>query len=125
MMNKNGQVNLNKKIEIPLIIILTVVILFSLYAAFIPEVQRAGDSLNDSNRCNAIGCFYNTSAGTTSNLQGCRANSSLEANTTSCGSNLQTIPISRFFRSGGIIVLLLMAALLIVIVRMVLPKRKK
>ena len=124
MMNKKGQLKLNKTIEIALIIILTVVILFSLYSALIPEVQKAGDSLNDSNRCNAVGCFYNTS-GRGVEISGCRINVSIEGNETACSSNLQTIPLSNIFRGGGIIVLLLMVTFILVVIKTVMPKGKK
>ena len=125
MMNKKGQIGLNKKIEAVAILIIIVIVLFSIYSSFIPEVQTAGDSMNDSNRCNAVGCFFNSSAGTGGELQGCRINSSREGNTTACASSLQTIPLSSLFRSGGIVVLLLMVGLLIAILKTVLPKGKK
>lgn len=124
MMNKKGQLKLNKTIEIALLIILTVVILFSLYAALIPEVQTAGDSLNDSNRCNTIGCFYNTSARGVE-VSGCRINASIEGNLTACPSNLQTIPLASLFKGGGIVVLLLIVTLILVIIKTVMPKGKK
>jgi len=124
-MNKKGQIKLNKTIEVALILILTVVILFSLYSALIPEVQTAGDSMNDSNRCNAVGCFFNSSAGTGGELQGCRINSSREGNTTACASSLQTIPLSSLFRSSGIVFLLIMVGLLLTLLKIILPKGKK
>ena len=125
MMHKKGQTGLNKKIEAGAIIIIIVVVLFQIYASLVPEVQTAGDSMNDSNRCNAVGCFFNTSAGATSNLQGCRANSSVEANKTACSNSAQTIPLSGLFKGTGIVVLLLMVGLLLIILRTILPKGKK
>ena len=97
MMNKKGQA-LNKKIEAVAIVIIIVIVLFQLYASLVPEAQTAGDKFNASNRCNDIGCFFNSTAGTTSNLQGCRANSSVEANKTACASSLQTIPLSGLYK---------------------------
>lgn len=123
-MNKKGQF-LNKKIEAGAILILIVVVLFSLYSAFVPEVQTAGDSMNDSNRCNAVGCFYNTSAALSGELSGCRINSSTEGNLTACTSQIQTIPLASLFGGKGIVLLLLIVGLILVILKVVLPKGKK
>ena len=124
-MNKKGQVKLNQKIEAGAILIILVVVIFNLYSALVPEAQTAGDKLNDSNRCSAVGCFFNQSAGVTGNLQGCRANSSPEANKSACGSSLQTIPLSSLFRSSGIVFLLIMVGLLLTLLKIILPKGKK
>ena len=124
-MNKKGQIKLNKTIEVALILILTVVILFSLYSALIPEVQTAGDALNDSNYCVSQGCFYNASLLDESPAvdNPCRQeNASNSSN--ACGV-AHTLPIASIFRSGGIIVLLLMVTLILVIIKTVMPKGKK
>ena len=60
-MYKKAQAKINKVIFVATIVIISVVILMSLYDALVPEVQTAGDSMNDSNRCATVGCFYNAS----------------------------------------------------------------
>ncbi len=126
MLNKKAQ-TLNKKIEAGAIVIITVVVLFLVFAVLVPEAQTAGDSLNVSNRCADVGCSYNTTeAGGDPSILGCRINSSLQGNATACPNVLgEGIPLSSLFGGGGIVFLLIMVFLLLMIFRTVLPKGKK
>ncbi len=124
-MDKKAQVNLNKTIQGGAIIVITVVVLLSIFSSLVPEVQTAGDSLNVSNRCAAVGCFFNeTDNANTSVAADCRTNSSITGQ--ACSDPLgQGIPLSGLFSSSGIIVLLLMVALVFIIISTVLPKKSK
>ena len=125
MKNKKGQITLNKKIEAGAIIIIIVIVLFQLFASFMPEAQSAGDKLTDEGRCNDVGCFFNTTA-PSGEISGCRINSSTQGNATACNIPLnEGIPLGNLFGGNGIVFLLLMIGLLLLILRTVLPKGKK
>lgn len=111
--NKKGQIG--KKIEVVVIIILTIVVLFEIFTGLIPEVQSAGDELGDANRCSDAGGSFNVT-------QALCLNGTSPADTAQV--SFDAIPISSIFSGTGIIVLLLMVGLLIGILRVVLPKRK-
>ena len=123
-MNKKAQA-LNKNIEAGAILIITVIVLFLLFAALVPEAQTAGDSLNlnISDRCNDVGCFYNATDNVNTTVD-CKID--LTVNATACTNALASvIPLSSLFGSGGIVFLLVMVFLLLMILRTVLPKSKK
>ena len=114
---------MNKKIEAGAVILILVVVLFLLFSSLVPEAQTAGDKLNVSNRCLAVGCAYNiTSSANTDN--DCRNNVSDEA--VSCPDALgKGIPLSGLFKSSGIVFLIIMFVLLLTILRIVIPKKGK
>ncbi len=121
--NRKGQIG--KKVNVIIITIVSVVILFQIFASLVPEAQSAGDTMNASNRCNAVdSCFFNSSS-EGGNLAGCRINSSAEGNQTGCTSSLQTIPLASVFSSSGIVILLLMVFLFLGALKIVMPKSKK
>ncbi len=131
--NRKGAVNFDKTINTGVIIIISIVLLLALYASLIPEAQKAGDSMNDSNRCSAVGCFYNSSiTAVTPASNSCRSNASPDIsvqtfgdNSTACTADLQSIPFSRLFGGQGIIITLLMVVALLVGLSVVLGKGKK
>ena len=121
--NKKGAKALNAVIVSAVTIILIVVVIFNIWSEVMPEVQTAGDKFNVSERCTAVGCFYNT----TQNLQTTNDCKNNVSNTSiGCANNLgQGIPLSGLFKSSGIVVLLLMVFVLIIILRVVLKKDTK
>lgn len=111
------------KIESIVLMIILVIVLFSMYSSLVPEVQSAGDSMNDSNRCADVGCAWNDTSYTSHGFA-CVINSSLEGNATACGESTE-IPLSGLFSGKGIMILLVMVGLLLTVLRTVLPKGKK
>ena len=122
--NKKAQ-TLGKKIEAGAIIIIIVVVLFLIYAEMVPEAQTAGDKLNASNRCEAVGCFYNTTTSANSSFEGDCANNASDSRL-ACEDPLGSgVPLGGLFKSSGIVFLIIMVGLLIIILKQVLPKGKK
>ena len=101
--------------------IIIIVVLFSLYAALVPEAQTAGDSLGDAARCADVGCYYNeTSINATSGIL-CETT---QASGAACTVGHQSIPLGALFSGTGIVFVIIMAALLILVVRAYLNKGK-
>ena len=123
--SRKGQIG--KKINTIVIIIVSIVVLFQLFATLVPEAQTAGETLSDTSVCNNAGCFFNDTAHSTPSGQflGCRDNSSIEGNATGCTVALQNIPLSSLFGSSGIVILLLMVFLFLGALKIVMPKSKK
>ncbi len=121
--NRKGQ--FDKKVTVVVTVIISIVVLFQIFASLVPEAQTAGDSLNVSNRCIDSGCFYNTTTATQSGFTGdCSINTSGER--TGCTNQLgQGIPLSGIFGSRGIVIVLLMVALFLGALKIVMPKSKK
>lgn len=118
--NKQGKVDFrNTTLKVTLIIVGVIVIL-SLFEAMIPEVQSAGNSMNDSNRCATVGCHYND---TVSNP--CRNSTGNTSTTMSCQQSASSIPLASLFSGTGFVVLLLMVLLFLVIMNMVMRKKGK
>lgn len=122
--SRKGEVKFNKTINTGLVIVISIVILMSLWNALIPEAQEAGDTLNDSNRCDAVGCHWNESRELLGGLA-CALNSSPEGNATVCQEIGQSIPLSSLFGGQGIIITLLMVVALFVGIRIAMGKDKK
>lgn len=121
--NRIAKNNLNSVVTSGAILIITLVVLFQIWASLVPEAQVAGDSLNDSNRCSAVGCFYNSTFATAGR---CVTNvTSPESNSTGCSVAGQSIPLSSLFGGKGIVILLLMVLALFTAIRIVLGKGKK
>lgn len=134
--NRKGKVNFNKSITTGVILVISIVVLLTIWSELMPEAQVAGDSMNDSNRCNTAGCFYNGSiTDVTSASSPCRSNASVDPavkadgtggdNSTSCTADFTTIPLSSLFGGKGIIILMLMVLALVTGLRIVLRMDKK
>ena len=124
MLNKKAQTQIGKTVEKGAIVVILVVVLFLIFAALVPEAQVAGDSLNISNRCASVGCFFNETDNGLTSLN-CRENSS---NTSfGCPNSIGTsgIPLSGLFGGSGIVFLLIMVGLLLIILKAVMPKKGK
>jgi len=115
--NKKGQIR--EKINTVITIIISVVVLFAIFAGLVPEAQTAGDEFSDETKCGEAGCFFNSTLSPT-----CVINSS-QTGTGACTNAVETIPIASVFGSQGIIILLLMVFLFIGIIRIVMPKSRK
>lgn len=112
--NKKGQV-IGTKINTAILVIITVVILFSLFNALIPEAQSAGTTLGDIQTCGDAGGFFNSTQGLCLNGTG-----PVDTDLVSFSS----IPLNTLFSSSGVIILLLMVGLLLVVLQIVFSRRK-
>lgn len=92
--------------------LVVVVVLFQFYADALPEAQDAGDSMNESNRCVATGCFFGDGVNGTQDI--CFNDNSVEQ--TNCAT-ANTIPLSGLFSGTGIVFLIVMASLILLVVR--------
>ena len=111
--DKKGQIR--TKINTVLIVIITIVVLFQVFAALVPEAQSAGTQLGDAERCSVGGGFFNSSQSLCLNGTGV-VDTDLVA--------FEAIPISSLFASSGVVILLLMVALLLIVIKVVRPTRK-
>lgn len=110
-LGKKGKKLTTSVVQSAILALVIIVVLFGVYAAMVPEAQTAGDSLNDSNRCDDLGCSYNSSS------DKCQYNSTFVGNATLfCSTPDKTIPLASLFGGNGIVFVILMAMLLIVIV---------
>jgi ABC-type dipeptide/oligopeptide/nickel transport system permease subunit len=103
--------NMDKTLMLGISVLVIIVVMMSLGSTLIPEVQSAGDELNDSNRCTEAGCYYNSSntdAECTQNATG--------GGTTACGESAQTMPLGGLFSSDGIVPLIIIVGLLVAVI---------
>ncbi len=122
MMNKKGQID--KKINTVVIIIISIVVLFQIFAGIVPEAQTAGDQMSDETVCIDTGCVFNTSL--TPDCQSNRSPQGFGGNSSgTCPFALENIPLSSLFGSSGIVILLLMVLLFLGALKIVIPKSKK
>ena len=112
-----------KFINAAVIAIVVLVVLFSIYAAVIPEAQTAGNSLNVSNQCISNGCFYNTT-GVNSSLADPKCLATAGDQGASCATVTKAIPFAGLFSGTGVVFVIVMAAMMIVVVRSYLNKGK-
>ncbi len=121
-MDRKGQID--KKINAVVIIIISIVVLFQIFAGIVPEAQSAGDTMSDDTICVNAGCIVNTSL--TPDCQSNRSPQGFGGNSSgACGVALQNIPLASLFGSSGLIILILMAFLFIGALKIVLPSSKK
>ncbi len=131
--NRKGVSKFNTLIITGFTALILIVIVFSVWASIVPEAQKAGDSMNDSNRCSDVGCFYNNSILTaTSASPACRTNSSPDPavniegdNSSACASGDPSIPLASIFGGRGIAILLIMLIALFIAIKTVLKPGKK
>ncbi len=119
MSNKAGKLK-TSTINTAILVIILIVIIFQVYASVVPEAQTAGDNLNDTNRCNDVGCFYNVSEDADTPCRNTTGNV-----TSACTAGSQTIPLAGLFSGTGVVFLIVMAALLILIVFSLMKPQKK
>ena len=122
-LGKKGKKLTTSVVQSAILGIVIIIILFGVYAAMVPEAQTAGDSLNDTNRCTDVGCFYNSTRGALPGNLSCTANNVTVTDSTACAS-INEIPLSSLFGSTGIVFVILMAVLLIVVIIGVLKSAK-
>ena len=123
MLNKKAEMQIGKTVEKGAILVILVVVLSLIFAQLVPEAQTAGDSLNESNRCEALGCFFNTTDNSLT-ASDCRENSTNVS--FQCPNAVgDGIPLSGLFKGSGIVFLLIMVFLLLTILKVVMPKAKK
>lgn len=112
--NKKAQ-QFRQRINVIVGIIITIVVLFSLFQTLVPEAQSAGNQLSDATRCSDAGGFLNAT-------QALCLNGSNQEDTTVVA--FSAIPIASIFSGTGVVILLLMVFLLLLILGMVLPRRR-
>lgn len=112
---KNKKAQIGKRINAILLVIISVIILFSIFDALVPEAQSAGTQLGDAQRCSDGGGFFNTS-------QSACLNGTNPGDTGVVA--FSAIPISTLFSSSGVIILLLMVSLILIVIKMVMPRGK-
>ena len=116
-LNKKGKLNFNI-LNSAVLVIVILVVLFSAYAAIIPEAQTGGDSLGDSEVCAASSCTYNASGSPST----CQWNTT---NTSECPNDYDYIPLSSLFSSTGVVFVVVMAALLVLVIQSFMKKGSK
>lgn len=98
-----------------LIVLLTVA--FFIWGSIVPEAQIGGNALNDTNLCQAEGCFYNTS-GLPSPGDPDGGSAFCEtgvATNLSCATFAGSIPLSGLFSGDGVVFVIIMAALFLAV----------
>ena len=116
-LHKKGKLNFNI-LNSAVLVIVILVVLFSAYAAIVPEAQTAGDSMGDSDVCTAAACTYNASGSPST----CQWNTT---NTSECPNDYDYIPLSGLFSGTGVVFVVVMAALLVLVVKSFLTKGSK
>ncbi len=96
------------------LIVLTV--LFSVLADMIPVAQSAGNAMNDTNVCEAVGCSFNA----TEAVQ-CRDATN---NSVVCSEGSSSIPLSGLFTGTGVVFIIVMAFFLLLVVTALLTRKK-
>jgi len=113
LLNKKGQA-LSKGVNTAVIIIVSIVILFQLFASLVPEAQSAGDEFSDATRCGDSGGNFNVSQALC--LNGTNPEDTFVV-------SFEAVPLSSLFGSSGIIILLLLVFLLLAVIKIAMPKR--
>ena len=94
--------------------IIVLIVLFSAYAAILPDAQSAGDSLGDAQRCSDATGFFNITQ------DACLTNSS----PTGTSQSFAAIPLSSLFSGTGVAFVIVMAALIILVVKSYISGKK-
>ncbi len=116
---KGKKAQIGRKIETVIIVIISVVVLFQIFASLVPEAQSAGEEFSDETKCAEAACFFNSTL-----APSCVINSSQEG-TAACTNKVQIVPLASLFGSSGVIILLLIIVLFIGTIKLVMPKTKK
>lgn len=129
-MNKRGKGKLSTGFVTSVVMsIIVFLVILQVYSEVIPEAQTQGDSMNLSNRCTDVGCFYNMSrTGATDALGNytCSATNTSSEDAVICADGLYNgIPLGGLLGSTGIVFIVIMAALLILVVTQMMGKGKK
>lgn len=114
---KNKKAQIGSKITPIVGVIISVIVLFLIFSAVVPEAQTAGDRFV-SDACGEAGCSFDTST------RVCEINSSIEGEGIACPNVVDSPPLAGLFSGSGIVILLLMVGLLLIVLKFVLPKRK-
>ena len=93
-----------------ILVLVTIVLIFAIYSAVVPEAQSSGDLLGDATTC---GHYWNSTS------EVCQLNS-----TDATAQDYNSIPLNSLFSSSGLVFVIVMVALLIMIVRGLLKGKK-
>jgi len=99
-----------KNAEKAILVLVTIVLIFAIYSAVVPEAQSSGDLLGDATTC---GYYWNSTS------EVCQL--SITNNT---AQDYNSIPLNSLFSSTGLVFIIVMVALLIMIVRGLLKGKK-
>ncbi len=116
-MFNDKKAQIGKRINAVVGIIITVVVLFLVFAAIVPEAQTGGDRFI-SDACEDASCSFDTST------RICEINSSSEGEGIVCPNAVNSPPLSGLFSGTGVVIILLMVTLLLGVLSLVIPKRK-
>ena len=114
--SKNAQ-QLSRRLQTVTVVIISVIVLFQIFASLVPEAQSAGDEFSDASKCGDVGCFFNTTSAIS-----CLENSSVEGQGVTCPVAVETIPLAGLFGGTGVIILLLMVALFLGVLALIVPR---
>ena len=98
-------------------ILISIVVVFYLVSAILPEAQDVGDTFGVDNQynCQAVSCYWNASA------TDCVSNNS--ATSTDCTTTPPKIPLSGLFTGTGVIFLLVSVGVLLWVIALVRKKK--
>ncbi len=116
---KNAQ-QLRGRVQTGAVIVISIVVLFQIFATLVPEAQSAGDQFSDATKCGEAACFFNSTSAVS-----CLINSSAEGAGITCPNAVETVPLASVFGGSGVIILLLMVALFLGIIALVMPSRRR
>lgn len=110
---------INNVANVLALIVVGILIILNIASDTIPTAQTAGNSMNDSNRCADVGCYYNASdqSGYTVTVDNCVT---AEGSNTSCTQSAREIPLGNLFGGNGFVFILAMVAILYGMVQLVL-----
>ena len=94
-------------------ILISIVVVFYLVGAILPEAQEVGDTFGVDNQynCQAVSCYWNASA------TDCVSNNS--ATSTDCTETIPRIPLSGLFAGSGVVFLLVSICVLLWVIALV------
>ena len=109
-----------KVISTVLAVIIGIIILISIFAALVPELNNAGDQLNESNQCDGLSsCIFNA---TNNSVSPCRDTTNQSVVCASGGN--QDVPLGGLFGSNGVVVLIVLALLIIIVFGILIGRMK-
>ena len=108
-----------QKVNSVIMVVVAIVILFSLYAALVPEAMSSGNDLNASNTCVRNGCAWNVTR-----ANDCSSGNTTSTDTTYCD-RTESIPLSSLFTSSGFVFILVMIGLLLLVVKLTMGHGKR
>jgi len=117
--DKKGKIPM-AAINAAILAIILIVVLFEIYAELVPEAQDAANTLNDSNRCAAEGCWWNFTTDVCYNSSGRGFDSLNTTDTADCPATTFSYPLGNIFDGAGFIFVIIMALLVVLVIKSLL-----